>query len=1446
MRGCQFVVQTIVSWTIVCFAASSLPNPRIVEHPQDGYIAKDEPASLNCRAEGEPKPEITWYRNGRKVETTPENPFSNRMIFPDGKLFFLSVVHNKKDKTDVGVYYCNATNIHGTAISRNATLSIAVLRSDFRVQPKNVTAAIGDSVSFPCRPPRGEPEPRIIWKKDTELIIQDPSHTRFVVTDNGALNISQVRKQDAGIFRCIATNDAGERESAPAVLRVIEKPSFRRFPIDVTTREKKTVEFPCDVVGDKPLQVTWRKEHGNIGRISTLRDHTLRIEDVSRHDSGIYVCVAKNQVGEAEAVARLNVEYKPEFKVRPVDKSVGVGRSVSLQCVVEGNPPPTIYWRKRSQHASAEKSLIFPYKPDGRYSVKPDGTLQIDHVQPADAGEFECEALNTIGTASTSVQLKVRENDSRPPPVIRIVPQNQTLATDETALLHCDAFGNPQPIVQWYKNGNLLSSDDPRIQQKSSNTLQISGLRVSDTGMYSCKASSETGETTWIASLVVEVPDGSSVLFHRAQDSKYFPGPPSQPVAIETKDTSIMLSWQPNSNSGASPVFEYIVEYFSHETTDGWVVVPDTIQKDKYTVKNLKPGTPYIFLVRARNSHGIGNPSLFSQTITTDRSKSEIAVAVPADEIRTRMSGIVVQIEKGGAVNSSAIRFEWKPVKEEELIQHYEIVYKRLYNLEDMTAGQPHRVLVQRHASKDHMESHTISNLNSHAWYQICVKAFNGDIGSQCSSPLKVRTRESVPSNPPQNIIINKHGKTRVFVQWLPPPVESRNGDVKGYEIKCLSDDGKHDCSVSINGTSNKYTINNLQEDVTYSIQIAARTSKGVGVWSQSYVIGPEQPSLMEEPWFIGVLIGVVGGTLWLALCVFSIWLCKKRKSKKKMMQNGLYTVPMQKGNEQQPCTTFYRNGYGEKDTQHMSPEITNLLDGHKEVEMQDQNIYNVPQMKTFYHKQDPVAPYATTTLINPGAAQHMDHMFRPINQHSGSGDSCCKHDCSGSNTDSGGHHHSDHMQSPTSDSGSHTTDENGMLIKKGRKGQGQIIVPKQAMVNWAEFLPPPPEHPPPSEVGSDSPANSLQYAEVSQNRAMANRSPMSPMSKISSCSCPAPHSQHPGCAQAWNVPPPAYSDSGCVRCCSPKYCDNGQYSAINRVQSPRSDTWGQRTIACTNPSQRAPVEMYCHSRTCHSDHEQNSVPPFHHYKINNNEQDGGGEYQCFSDSGHYSRCPVDGHCMDRACQSSLPSVASECQSRGPCRLSDGGHHHMNLAVEGYHRNGDSPMSGGQDYVGESDSESNPPQDGEDCGDENPEDEGNVSGSMMASWASVTDQSNTDCSSHRSSAASDSDASFLTEADFASAVAKAAELSGLTVVGTTVCDPKTGKPVKRHRRPRPARPVSPYSTDSNFSAVPHRPYPKSQRKKQLIEQGKWQRKDQPNGVPSQNLPANGGIGLMKV
>ena len=77
----------------------------------------------------------------------------------------------------------------------------------------------------------------------------------------------------------------------------------------------------------------------------------------------------------------------------------------------------------------------------------------------------------------------------------------------------------------------------------------------------------------------------------------------------------------------------------------------------------------------------------------------------------------------------------------------------------------------------------------------------------------------------------------------------------------------------------------------------------------------------------------------------------------------------------------------------------------------------------------------------------------------------------------------------------------------------------------------------------------------------------------------------------------------------------------------------------------------------------------------------------------------------------------------------------------------------------------------------------------MGTWASVTD--NSSCGSNRSSALSSSDGSFLAEADFASAVAKAAELSGLTVVGSTISDPNAGRKGEEREKGNKKGSVSP-------------------------------------------------------
>ena len=106
------------------FFAGQYRSPHITEHPTSMTVPKNEPLTLNCKAEGIPEPEIKWFKDGIEVPTAPSNPESHRVILPTGSLFFLRVIQNKKEH-DGGNYWCEATNKVGSARSKNATLEVA-------------------------------------------------------------------------------------------------------------------------------------------------------------------------------------------------------------------------------------------------------------------------------------------------------------------------------------------------------------------------------------------------------------------------------------------------------------------------------------------------------------------------------------------------------------------------------------------------------------------------------------------------------------------------------------------------------------------------------------------------------------------------------------------------------------------------------------------------------------------------------------------------------------------------------------------------------------------------------------------------------------------------------------------------------------------------------------------------------------------------------------------------------------------------------------------------------------------------------------------------------------------------------------------------------------------------------------------------------------------------
>lgn len=118
-----------------------------------------------------------------------------------------------------------------------------VLKDEFRESPQDQSAAVGETVTFHCRPPKGEPEPSVLWMKGGDQIQKGGSNNRFQIQVNGDLVITSTRKRDAGVYKCIASNKDGERVSVPATLDVLGKKFKELSPFLERLLKKKILDM---------------------------------------------------------------------------------------------------------------------------------------------------------------------------------------------------------------------------------------------------------------------------------------------------------------------------------------------------------------------------------------------------------------------------------------------------------------------------------------------------------------------------------------------------------------------------------------------------------------------------------------------------------------------------------------------------------------------------------------------------------------------------------------------------------------------------------------------------------------------------------------------------------------------------------------------------------------------------------------------------------------------------------------------------------------------------------------------------------------------------------------------------------------------------------------------------------------------------------------------------
>ncbi|XP_010779880.1 immunoglobulin superfamily member 10 [Notothenia coriiceps] len=462
---------------------------------------------VDCKASGAPKPEISWgLPDGTVVNSALQSDASSGQgrarrytLFDNGTLYL-----NQVSMSEEGDYTCYAENQVG---KDEMHLHITVVTAAPRIRSTGQTYARvkpGGNIRFDCEA-LGEPKPKILWMLPTNDVIA-ASNERYLMHVNGSLDIRDVKLIDVGEYICMARNPAGENrkvykldmEGNPPVINGYRQ--NRTVIKDVAAKYSRKL-IDCNADGDPMPSITWIMPDNIFikapyfgSRINVHHNGTLEIRNVRPTDTAEFICMARNDGGEAVMVVQLEVSsilrrpiFKNPFNERVVSR---IGKTTVLNCSAGGYPMPEISW-----------TLPNGTRLTSGHPLVKNGTLVIYNPSKENAGKYRCGAKNFMGYIEKLIILDVGQPHilTRPRGVIRS-------AAGEPLLIHCLSDGNPRPHIYWtIPGGHILTQPQVsgRFQVLQNGTLIVQDTTIHDQGNYICRARSSAGEAVLTVPVII-------------------------------------------------------------------------------------------------------------------------------------------------------------------------------------------------------------------------------------------------------------------------------------------------------------------------------------------------------------------------------------------------------------------------------------------------------------------------------------------------------------------------------------------------------------------------------------------------------------------------------------------------------------------------------------------------------------------------------------------------------------------------------------------------------------------------------------------------------------------------------------------------------------------------------------------------------------------------------
>ncbi|XP_048657350.1 obscurin isoform X35 [Marmota marmota marmota] len=234
---------------------------------------------------------------------------------------------------------------------------------------------------------------------------------------------------------------------------------------------------------------------------------------------------------------QLTSDAAPVFLTELQNQEVQDGYPVSFDCVVTGQPVPSVRWFKDGKLLEEDDHYMINEDQQGGHQ------LIITAVVPADMGVYRCLAENSVGVSSTKAELRVEltstdydtaadatetssyfsaqgylssreqegteSDEGQLPQVVEELRDLQVTPGTRLAKFQLKVKGYPVPRLYWFKDGQPLSASAHirMADKKTLHTLEIVSVTREDAGQYAAYISNAVGAAYSSARLLVRGPD---------------------------------------------------------------------------------------------------------------------------------------------------------------------------------------------------------------------------------------------------------------------------------------------------------------------------------------------------------------------------------------------------------------------------------------------------------------------------------------------------------------------------------------------------------------------------------------------------------------------------------------------------------------------------------------------------------------------------------------------------------------------------------------------------------------------------------------------------------------------------------------------------------------------------------------------------------------------------